>query len=169
MASRKDIPFLVHGQHQYRFGWHKLSELDKKVYRALKPKSRGVLVCRDHNLDQSLTLDDLRHGLSPNNTINIHWSGTGTSNWSAGCQVICGSSYINNLNQLVDCRPFSATFYTELGKKTRGAYSVATDLVTIFARIGEQAALYTLLYEKDLAEEFGQDYAANLVHKLSNL
>ena len=169
MASRPDIPFLVHGQHKYRFGWHKLSELNKKVYRALKPQGNGVLVCRDQNVDNSLTLDDLRHGLTPNNSINVHWSGTGTSNWSAGCQVICGRSYINHLDELVDCTPFSAVNYTQLDKKTRGAYSVAADMVTIFAEQGEVAALYTLLYEDDLKLQFGPDYVSGLVSRLSNL
>jgi hypothetical protein len=169
MAGRRDTPFLVHGQHKYRFGWHKLSELDKKVYRALKPKSNGVLVCRDRNVDRSLTLEDLRHGLTPNNSINVHWSGTGTSNWSAGCQVICGRSYMNNLNKIIDCTPFSAANYTELDTKTRGAYSVASDLITVFARRGEEAALYTLLYEEDLNSLFESDYTSRLVDSLSNL
>jgi len=168
MASRRDTPFLVHGQHKYRFGWHKLGELNKKVYRALKPRSIGVLVCRDHNVDQSLTLEDLRHGLTPNNSINVHWSGTGTSNWSAGCQVLCGRSYINNLNKLVDCTPFSAANYTELDNKTRGAYSVAADLITIFARKGEEAAMYTLLYEEDLKGHFESGYTSGLVNSLNN-
>ena len=168
MASRPDIPFLVHGQHKYRFGWHKLGELNK-VYRALKPQGNGVLVCRDQNVDHSLTLEDLSNGLTPNNSINVHWSGTGTSNWSAGCQVICGRSYINNLNKLIDCTPFSAANYTELDKKTRGAYSVAADLITIFASKGEEAARYTLLYEQDLQGHFDGDYASNLVNALSNL
>lgn len=114
MAERPDEPFIVRGQHQYRFGWHKLSALDK-VYRAFKPATVGVLVFRDVNNDNALTEEDIRNGVKPNATVNIHWSGNSTSNWSAGCQVICGKSYINHHNQVIDCTAFSANHYGELG------------------------------------------------------
>jgi hypothetical protein len=168
MASRPDEPFIVRGQHQYRFGWHKLSELDKKVYRAFKPATRGVLVFRDVNNDDALTEEDFRHGVQPNPTVNIHWSGNSTSNWSAGCQVICGKSYINHHDQVIDCTPFSANNYGELGSKSMGAYSIAADLITIFAHRGEQAALYTLLKEEDLELEpsMGAAYAEKVLNRL---
>jgi hypothetical protein len=76
---------------------------------------------------------------------------------------------MNNLNKIIDCTPFSAANYTELDTKTRGAYSVASDLITVFARRGEEAALYTLLYEEDLNSLFERDYTSRLVDSLSNL
>ncbi|MGB7396083.1 MAG: peptidoglycan-binding domain-containing protein, partial [Pricia sp.] len=102
MSSRRDEAFLVEGQHKYRFGWHKIS-VEKKIYRALKPYRNGVLVFRDRDDDNALTERDLNAGLDavPNQSINIHWSGMGHSNWSAGCQVIAGKSYINHLNRVV--------------------------------------------------------------------
>ena len=48
MANREDAAFLIRGQHEYRFGWHKIRTVGSntvKVYRAFKPKSNnGVLV-----------------------------------------------------------------------------------------------------------------------------
>ena len=50
MAGRKDAAFLIRGQHEYRFGWHKISTVGSntvKAYRAFKTKSnKGVLVVR---------------------------------------------------------------------------------------------------------------------------
>ncbi len=168
MASRPDEPFIVRGQHRYRFGWHKLSELDKKVYRAFKPATVGVLVFRDVNNDNALTEADMLLGVQPNPTVNVHWSGNSTSNWSAGCQVICGKSYINHHEQVIDCTAFSANNYEELGPKTMGAYAIAADLITIFAQKGEQAALYTLLKEEDLDLEptIGSTYPEKILGQL---
>ena len=168
MSHRPDEPFIVRGQHQYRFGWHKLSELEKKVYRAFKPATHGVLVFRDVNHDDALTEADIRHGVQPNPTVNIHWSGNSTSNWSAGCQVLCGKSYINHHDQVIDCQLFSANHYGELGTKSMGAYTIAADLITIFALQGEQAALYTLLKEEDLELEptLGATYPEKILGRL---
>jgi len=154
MTSRSDEPFIVRGQHKYRFGWHKVSQVYKS-YRAFKPYSmRGVLIFRDIDDDDQLTQRDHRSAPQANNTINIHWSGKGTTNWSAGCQVISGKSYINHQNELVNCSAFASPGYTNLGPMTRGAYNVLLDLITIFSKNlsvnGGDPLYYTLLYEKDL-------------------
>src|SRR5215475_12559113 len=39
------FPFLTQGQHLYRFGWHKITDLNR-VFQALQPLNRGVLVVR---------------------------------------------------------------------------------------------------------------------------
>jgi hypothetical protein len=150
-------PFLVPGQHRYRFGWHKLTDM-KRVYRALKPASGGVLIVRDGDRDQALTDADLAGRLETNNSINVHWGGRGVSNWSEGCQVICGKGYIGHENEPIDCSRFAAARYAELGARvngvymTKGAYSVLVDLVTAFSS-DVHAADYTLLYERDLELE----------------
>lgn len=150
---RPDEPYLVCGQHRYRFGWHKVTE-PNRTYRAFRPAGPGVLVCRDSVQDDAFTDDDLRAGLSANPTINIHWGGFGTSNWSAGCQVIAGDRYVNHHNQTVSCAPFAARGYAELPQKTRGAFNVLLDLATIFAPslavFQGTSIYYTLLYERDL-------------------
>ena len=161
-------PFLVPGQHRYRFGWHKQSDGDK-VYRALKPRSSGVLIVRDSDRDLALTQADLGGRLENNASINVHWGGRGASNWSEGCQVICGRGYLNHRDQLVDCSSFAATTYATLGTKvagvyqSKGAYSVLVDLVTAFSG-SEHALDYTLIYEADLALDpgFGSDAAARI-------
>jgi hypothetical protein len=165
---RDGAPFLVHGQHRYRFGWHKQTNM-KRVYRALKPRSTGVLIIRDGNRDLALTQSDLEGSLRNNNSINVHWGGRGISNWSAGCQVICGAGYINHNNDMIDCSSFAATTYSKLGNKvdnvyqTKGAYSVLVDLVTAFSG-GDHALDYTLVYEDDLKIDpgFGADMAAKI-------
>ena len=143
-------PFLVHGQHDYHFGWHKSQQL------ALRPADRGVLVVRskgDFHLDQT----DLRSGVEPNPTIHIHWGGKGltfdVNNWSEGCQVINGSAYIGPDGQRVDCSSFVATNNGEIAAnplKTRGAYNVIVDLVLGFGSdLPANAVRYTLLPEAD--------------------
>ncbi len=154
MSSRRDEAFLAEGQHKYRFGWHKISE-EGKIYRALKPYQYGVLVFRDRDDDNALTEADLTKGLdgSPNQDINIHWSGMGTSNWSAGCQVIAGKSYINHLDQVADCSGFAAAGYSTLNtsvKKTKGAYNVLADLIVSFSAPGVNYMYYTLGREASL-------------------
>jgi hypothetical protein len=165
MASRPDEPFLVHGQHDYGFGWHKLGRGGKKAYRAFRPAKDGVLIFRDINNDNSFTEVDTENGMEPNRTINIHWTGHGTSVWSAGCQVICGKSYINHRGQKIDCTPYSSPGYQALGDKTKGAYNVIADLISAFAEPDTHVAKYTLLYEEDLATDplIGGDYAKNVL------
>lgn len=172
MTSRSDEAYLVEGQHKYRFSWHKVTN-EKKIYRALRPYSDGVLVFRDRNDDNALTAADLKQGLDkqPNQTINIHWSGIGSSNWSAGCQVIAGSSYINHKGEVIDCSRFAARSYGELTsdiKKTKGAYNMLADLVLCYADQEVDYLYYTLGRDDslDLSEDFGKNYLKDTLAKL---
>lgn len=155
LAERKDEPYLVPGQHVYRFGWHKLGT--DRVYRALKPAQSGPLVFRDRDDDDALSAADMLAGASANDSINIHWSGRGTSNWSAGCQVIAGKSYLDTTGRVVDCSPFASVTYGGLAGNagTRGAYDVFVDAMSIVARSirhrDSERIHYTLLREEDLA------------------
>jgi hypothetical protein len=145
-------PFLVQGQHEYHFGWHKSQHL------ALRPTDQGVLVVRskgDFRLDDA----DVSKGLEANSTIHIHWGGKGltfdVNNWSEGCQVLNGSSYIGPNTQRVDCSSFVATNNGEVASnpsKTRGAYNLVADLVLGLGNdIPGNTVLYTLLTEQDVA------------------
>jgi hypothetical protein len=144
-------PFLVQGQHDYRFGWHKNQHL------AVRPSDKGVLVVRskgDFQLDEA----DVSKGLEANSTIHIHWGGKGlrfdVNNWSEGCQVINGSAYLGPSNERIDCSPFVATNNTEVARepsKTRGAYNLLADLVLGLGNdLPGNCVLYTLLTEQDL-------------------
>ena len=147
------LPFLVQGQHDYHFGWH------KKQYLALRPQhlDKGVLVVRSKN-DARVDDTDLNKGLEANATINVHWGGKGlkfdVKTWSEGCQVINGSAYLDPNNQLVDCSAFAAVNNSEVSSnrsKTRGAYNVLLDLVTALGNdIANASVKYTLLVEADL-------------------
>ena len=118
-TNSRGAPFLVHGQHAYRFGWHKQSD-KQKVYRALKPRTSGVLVIRDGDRDFALSAaEDAGGAVERNASINVHWGGRGgTAGWSAGCQVICGRAYINHRDEVVDCSDFAASGYGSLGQRT---------------------------------------------------
>ncbi len=176
VGSSRNEPYLVEGQHKYRFGWHKISE-EKKIYRALKPyKSAGVIILRDLDRDNALTPHDLSvagtHSLEVNNSINIHWSGIGHTNWSAGCQVISGKNYINHKNELVDCSKFASSAYSQLNassKKTKGAYNVLADLVVCYSKPGVDYLLYTLGREEsmDLDANFGTNYVNEALEKMN--
>lgn len=176
MVQNNIPPSLVEGQHKYRFGWHKISE-EQKIYRALKPyDSNGVIILRDLDRDNALTAHDLtikgNNSLEANNSINIHWSGIGNSNWSAGCQVIAGKNYINNQNQLVDCSKFASSAYSELNtsaQKTKGAYNVLADLIVCFSKPGIDYVLYTLGREEslNLDANFGSNYAIDALKKMN--
>lgn len=169
-------PFLVPGQHLYRFGWHKISD-PVKTYRAFRPKSAGVLVMRDSgNRRSKVNLKDeniLAKAVDkkPNTTINIHWSGRHTSSWSAGCQVISGGGYIDHRNEVVDCWPYAAAGYTGLPAGTRGAYNVLLDLITVLSPnpnvTGGDVLRYTLINERDLALEptLGTDFVGNALRR----
>ena len=147
------VPFLVHGQHHYHFGWH------KRQYLALRPRNldTGVLVVRSKN-DMRLDEADLDKGLETNGTINVHWGGKGmkfdVKTWSEGCQVINGSVYLNSKNELIDCSAFVAAQNAEVASnpsKTRGAYNVLLDLVTALGSdLSSNTVQYTLLTEQDL-------------------
>ena len=135
--------YLVEGQHLYRFNWHNVSEgRREKIYKAARPAGRGVIVIRDVHGDNALTDRNRRDGLDPlpNPTINLHWSGLGISNWSAGCQVISGATYLDDLGQAQDCREFTARNDRERGSRrapgeprlTMGAYTVLSDLLLCY-------------------------------------
>ncbi len=153
--SERGTPFLVQGQHDYHFGWH------QRRYLALRPEhlgtGKGVLVVRSKDNDQ-LDDRDLDNGLEPNYTINIHWGGKGTTfnvnNWSAGCQVINGTMYLNHKDDLIDCSAFVARNNKEVANtpgKTRGAYNVLVDLATALSSdMGSNTVKYTLLAAEDL-------------------
>jgi hypothetical protein len=151
--------------------WHKISDV-AKVYKALRPYSgRGVLVFRDKNANDALDTADVQHGLfAPNPVINIHWSGIGRSNWSAGCQVIAGSSYLNPDGKLIDCTGFAAPGYSALGRngKTRGAYNVLCDLVLAYSALNEDAVWYTLGRDDvlDLHPDLGAAWARMMVENM---
>ncbi|MEO1260067.1 MAG: peptidoglycan-binding domain-containing protein [Bacteroidota bacterium] len=150
--GRKDEPFLIEGQHIYKFGWHKISD-GRKVYRALKPAKYGVMVFRDRDNNDALTEADILKGLDerPNLSINIHWSGKGQSNYSAGCQVIAGQSYINPDGKIINCSNFASPSYNDLSLgKTRGAYNMLTDLLLNFA----PPKVYTIAYMLSRDETF---------------
>lgn len=182
MAQRNDEAFLVEGQHTYRFGWHKIWK-ESKIYRALKPHNpSGVMIIRDWDNDNALTNNDMKvtdalgniKGLEVNNSINIHWTGVGRSNFSAGCQVIAGKSYINNNNDLQDCSKFASTSYgglTRSHKKTKGAYNMFTDLVLCYAPQGVTHLNYTLGREESLNidDNFGASYAVDTLNRLKSV
>jgi hypothetical protein len=144
-------PFLVQGQHDYHFGWH------QHTYLALRPQRDGVLVVRSRN-DLVLDAGDLANGVQVEGSINVHWGGLGlkrdVNNWSEGCQVLAGTTYVTPKNDLVNCASFAAVNNAELASnpsKTRGAYNVLLDLVTAFGSdLPSPTVKYTLLVEDDL-------------------
>lgn len=175
--TRQDKPFLVEGQHKYRFGWHKLSKDSKgrlRVYRAFRPYSNGVLVVRNEVTDTTLDDADITKGLETNSTINIHWSGFGFSNWSAGCQVIAGKSYMDPKGTVMDCSGFAAKKYGELTssfKKTKGAYNILADLIFCYARPDTDYMYYTLGREASLKLDasLGTNYISEALDRMKNL
>jgi peptidoglycan hydrolase-like protein with peptidoglycan-binding domain len=151
-------PFLVIGQHRYKFGWHKSAkpEFRNKVFQALKPAGAGVLVARSKDL--ALTDADVAGGLTVNGTINAHWGPD--PSWSAGCQVMQGLAYVDHAGRKQDCSGFSATGYAALGTKnargavqTKGAYTFLSDLVTALSGGGSDDNIvhYMLVSDADLA------------------
>ena len=149
-------PFLVPGQHDFRFGLH------RGTYHALRPlrfATHGVLVVRSKD-DYALDAADLERGLEINGTINVHWGGKGgrrrVSRWSEGCQVIAGSGYENHAGTLIDCSDHVAINDGAVrdpdGKRTRGAYNVLADLVVALSNDlpNPGRVAYTLVEESDL-------------------
>lgn len=170
--KKDDEAFLVEGQHKYRFSWHKVSDANR-VYRALRPYKDGVLVLRDRDSDNALTANDIRVGFdeTTNHTINIHWSGIGSSNWSAGCQVIAGNSYINHRGQVIDCSSFAARNYDELNRehrKTKGAYNMLADLILCYAQPSVEYLLYSLGRDESfkLTDSFEPDYVNKVFSRM---
>ncbi len=179
-AKDSGNPFLVEGQHHYRFGWHKVDDA-QEIYRALRAATDGVLVYRVPE-GAGLTAAEVAEGLAstPNDTINIHWSGSGRSNWSAGCQVISGSSYINHKGNVVSCAKYVAGDYTQLGGKPknpswkgRGAYNVFTDLLLSYGPPGVNTIAYTLgrdetLRLADVPEWKDANFVPNTVKRMKD-
>lgn len=171
MAGRADEPFLVEGQHLYKIGWHKMSDRNK-AYMALKPLSVGTLVYRDRTNANALTDANVKAGLEgPNNSINIHWSGIGSANFSAGCQVIAGQSYINHHDKVIDCSGFASPSYANLRgrpRKTKGAYNLLADLVAVYRPNNQNTVRYTLGRDENLnlTADFDMDFAANLLQRM---
>ena len=179
----KGAPFLVQGQHHFRFGWHKLNDPKlgrERAYHALKPAGAGVLVVRSK--DPVLNDADLTGGLEINPSINIHWGGEGVNkrglplvgSWSEGCQVIVGKGYVDHNNKSIDCAECNARSYDSLGTKnskgvyqTRGAYTVVSDLVASLSG-NDNVVRYTLLYEQDLSAELGLGEALEMLKRLGS-
>lgn len=157
-SNKKGFPFLFEGQHRYRFAWHLIGSKGR-VYKALRPASNGILTYRmkDQNKDGVISNEEaLNKGLdhTPNGTINIHWSGKGSVSFSAGCQVIAGGSYINHLNELVNCKNFAAANSGALKspKQTKGAYNAFADLILTYSKPGLPHVNYTLFREEELGK-----------------
>lgn len=178
-SNTAGYPFLVMGQHRYRFGWHLLGK-EAKIFQALKPAKHGVLVVR--SIDLALTEADLANGLERNGSINVHWGGEGGSvvdTWSEGCQVMVGRGYINHRDELINCSHFAAPTYATLGTKvngvnqTKGAYTMLNDLVGALsgANPDDNIVHYMLIYEQDLAlsPELGPDKAREILAKFGTL
>jgi|RhiMetdeSRZDD1v2_1073273.scaffolds.fasta_scaffold00514_10 hypothetical protein len=157
----KGYPFLVIGQHRYRFGWHHVGDA-QKIFQALKPATgAGVLVIRSQDL--SLQDADLPAVLENAVDINVHWGGSVGAvvhGWSEGCQVIVGKAYIDHRGQLRNCAGFAALNTDTLGtttpkgvKLTKGAYTLLSDLATALsgATPGDNIVHYMLIPEADLA------------------
>jgi len=156
--GRFDEAFLVEGQHKYKYGWH------RSQYRALKPYKYGVLVYRDRDDDNALTEVDIKTGLdpAPNTTINIHWSGIGLSNWSAGCQVIAGQSYINHNNAPIQCIKYGE-------HQRKGAYNMLSDLIVCLSAKEKDHIYYTLGRDGslDLDSYFDtENYVTNTIEQM---
>ncbi len=162
MASRPDPAFLANGQHIYDKSWHKI-ESREKTYQALKPKlgTPGVLTFRSIDGINGLSEVDIQAGVHANTTINMHWSGVGSTNWSVGAQVIAGGAYINAYDKVIDYRRRTALSYSDLGSyrdkefQHKGAYSVFTDL--IWASSTNEEVRYTLLDESFFKAAEGQE------------
>lgn len=167
--NSKGLAFLAGGQHEYKFGWHRISS-STKTYRALRPVLPGVLIFRDRDQNKRLTEEDLKKGLDLNDHINIHWSGIGSFNFSAGCQVIAGKSYIDDTGKLINCSPFAAVTYGGLGPKTRGAYDMLTDLIFCYAPPKKTTLCYTLAKDDDafLSDDLTIEMIAKVVNKMKN-
>ena len=168
--------YLVEGQHRYRFNWHNVGASRRdRIYKAGRPAGAGVMVLRDRHGDNALTARNLRDGFdpAPNPTINIHWSGVGRSNWSAGCQVIAGGSYLDDRGTFADCREYTARNDRERGQKgpqsgarlTMGAYTFLSDLLLCYtapAPEGEKPVFrYTLLGDDAFDRVTGFDPRTN--------
>lgn len=157
--------YLTEGQHRYRFNWHNIGQARRRhIYKAGRPAGAGVIVLRDVHGHNALTEANRRDGLdpTPNPTINIHWNGLGHGNWSAGCQVISGRSYLDDEGDFVNCTEYAARTAGERGSKrerqgprlTMGAYTVLSDLLLCYTRPLEDRQKPTFRYSLFTEQEF---------------
>ena len=157
--------YLIEGQHRYRLNWHNIGATRRdRIYKAARPAGAGVMVARDVHGHNALTDENRRDGFDPvpNPTFNIHWSGLGRSNWSAGCQVVSGKNYLNDNGDLVSCAEYAARNDAERGKRrtqdgprlTMGAYSVLSDLILCYTTARESTEKPTFLYSLFQEEAF---------------
>jgi hypothetical protein len=137
--------YLIEGQHRYRFNWHNISASKReRIYKAARPAGEGVMVVRDVHHHDALTEENRADGFDPfpNPTFNIHWNGLGISNWSAGCQTINGSAYLNDVGETIGCQDYAARRASERGNRreaegprlTMGAYTVLSDLLLCYTK-----------------------------------
>ena len=170
--SSRSEAYLTEGQHVYRFNWHNIGvRRRERIYKAARPAGAGVLVLRDVHGHNALTETNVRDGFdpAPNPTINIHWSGLGHSNWSAGCQVIAGARYVDDRGRRVDCTSYAARNDRERGTRrvdggprlSMGAYTVLSDLLLAYTTPTDPAQKptfrYTLFSERALQDVPGLD------------
>ncbi len=177
--------YLIEGQHRYRFNWHNISPgRRERVYKAARPAGAGVMVVRDVHGDNALTDRNRQDGFDPipNPTFNLHWSGIGLSNWSAGCQVISGKNYLNDGGALISCADYAARRDSERGTKrsergprlTMGAYTLLSDLLLTYTprrEPGEKPTFrYSLFREEALDQIPGLsgDVLRDILHRLRN-
>lgn len=163
-STRKE-GYLTEGQHRYRFNWHNIgADRRDRIYKAGRPATAGVMVLRDVHGDNALTDRNRRDGFDPvpNPTFNIHWSGLGISNWSAGCQVISGKNYCNDVGALISCTEYTARNDRERGQRrgtegprlTMGAYNVLSDLLLCYTPREHPAEKPTFRYSLFREEDF---------------
>jgi len=172
----KNYPFLIEGQHHYQLGWHQRSQTEK-TYKAWRPASSGVIVFRRAaNFHPTNIIDDasiLESHLDPkpNPTINLHWSGRGSSSFSGGCQVIGGASYINNQGVVVDDGSLAAVNIRDISvatHRTKAAYDMLIDLFMNYAPTSFDTLAYSLIREETLyeLEDWPQQHIADMEAKM---
>ena len=174
LVESSTFPFLLEGQHLYRLGWHKRSSASF-VYEAWRPATRGILVFRRAKSapPKDIIHDEqsMKRGLQLNDTINIHWSGRGSYNFSAGCQVIGGSSYVNNKGEIIDDGKYATVNKRDLDKHhTKAAYNMLLDLFTCYAPNETRTLAYSLIREEtlyELGDWPNPQHIADLVKKMN--
>ena len=149
---------MVEGQHHYKLGWHQRS-LEEKTYKAWRPANHGVIVFRRAaNFHPTNIFDDvnvLKNGLDhpPNLTINLHWSGRGSSSFSGGCQVIGGASYINDQGAVINDAALAAVNIEDISRathRTKAAYDMLIDLFMNYAPTSFDSIAYSLIRAETL-------------------
>ncbi len=175
--------YLIEGQHRYRLNWHNISiHRRERIYKAARPATTGVMVVRDVHGHNALTDANRRDGFDPepNPTFNIHWSGLGISNWSAGCQVISGKNYVNDSGDLISCAEYAARNDRERGTRraedgprlTMGAYSLLSDLVLCYTPqkdLGKKPTFLYTLFQEEAFDHLGDIKRTEIGERVSAL